>query len=231
MLIQKTTSLSNVDLQVQGTAGTFSGYASVFDGTDTDGDTIQKGAFTETLLKSTPRMFYNHDWDMPVGKWIKLEQDNYGLRVTGEFTPGLARAADVKAAMSHNTLGGLSIGGFLRKGDYEASEGKRTIKRWSELVEVSLVVFPADGAALLDSPARKSAMFSEMLTAEIDAIETIREFETFLRDAGGLSKGVAKSLAARAKHVFDRRDAGDDGEANKWAEIAARVQRLAGSQA
>jgi hypothetical protein len=58
-------------------------------------------------------------------------------------------------------------------------------------------------------------------------LETLREFELFLRDAGGLSKGAAKSLAARAKLIIERRDAAvEDVEANMMADLAARVARL-----
>ena len=227
MLIHKTISLADVSLKMQGDTGKFSGYASVFGGLDTYGDTILNGAFSDTLAKSMPKMFFNHQWDMPVGKWTKAEENQTGLYVEGELTPGLALSADVKAAMAHGTLDGLSIGGMLRKGDYEEKDGVRVIKKWSELVEVSPVVFPADGAARIDLSSVKGERFSELLAVEIEGLETLREFELFLRDAGGLSKGAAKSLAARAKLIIERRDAAvEDVEAKMMADLAARVARL-----
>jgi len=119
MLIKKTLELASVDLKLEGDTGKFSGYASVFGGVDSYGDTIIKGAFESTLRSGNPKMFFAHEWTMPIGKWIKAKEDDHGLFVEGELTPGLGIAADVRAAMQHGTLDGLSIGGYLKAGDYD----------------------------------------------------------------------------------------------------------------
>lgn len=199
MLVRKTLNLEAVELKVDGDAGRFSGYASVFGGTDAYGDTIVKGAFESTLRNNgRPRMFYNHDWHMPVGKYLVAKEDDHGLFVEGEFTPGMTLSAEVRAAMKHGTIDGLSIGGYIKKGDYDETETGRVIRRWSNLVEVSPVVFPADASARVDLGTVKGAEFEEALAE----IETIRDFERFLRDAGGLSKGAAVALVARARTIF-----------------------------
>src|SRR4249919_1987050 len=180
MLLRKTLSLTDVDLKVEGEAGTFTGYASVFGGVDSYGDTIIKGAFESTLRNNgKPKMFFNHEWTMPIGKWVSVKEDDHGLLVKGELTPGLALSADVRAAMKHGTLDGLSIGGYLKKGDYEDTEGGRVIRKWSNLMEISPVAFPADSAARVDG----SSVKSELADA-IEEIESVRDFERFLRDAG-----------------------------------------------
>lgn len=226
MLIRRTLELAGVDLKFDGDTGRFSGYASVFGGVDSYGDTIAKGAFKATLKENgMPKMFFNHEWNMPVGKWLVAKEDDHGLFVEGELTPGLTLAADVRAAMKHGTLDGLSIGGFLKKGDYQETETGRIIRKWSSLMEVSPVVFPADGAARIDLSSVKHA---DELLEEIAAIETLREFEGFLRDAAGLSKGAAQALTARAKSVFVLRDAGDeDAAAKALQEFADRIARYA----
>ena len=53
---------------------------------------------------------------------------------------------------------------------------------------------PADSAARIDLSSVKSAELEE----SIGDLETIRDFERFLRDAGGLSKGLAEALVSRA---------------------------------
>jgi uncharacterized protein len=229
MLLRKTISLSDVSLKMDGDTGKFSGYASVFGGVDSYGDTIIKGAFEYSLKKNgKPKMFFNHQWDMPIGKWTVAKEDDHGLFVEGELTPGLGLSADVRAAMQHGTLDGLSIGGFLKKGDFEDTEGGRVIRKWSNLMEVSPVVFPADGAARIDLSSVKGEEFAAALEEEIAGLETLRDFECFLRDAGGLSKGAAKALTARAKEMFSRRDAEvEQIDAKQLAEIAERVNRLA----
>lgn len=222
MLITKTLRLEEAEIKMDGETGKFSGYASVFGGVDSYGDTIIKGAFESSLRSGKPKMFFNHDWNMPIGKWTKAKEDDKGLFVEGELTPGLSLSADVRAAMQHGTLDGLSIGGYLKKGDYEDTEGGRIIRKWSNLMEVSPVVFPADGAARIDISSVKSVEFS----AEIEQIETLRDFEYFLRDASGFSKGAAQALTARVKSLFNLRDAEEHDEMKRMAEILERIPKI-----
>ncbi len=222
MLVRKTLSLSECEIKMDGDAGEFSGYASVFGGVDSYGDTIIKGAFESTLRQhGKPKMFYGHQaFDgMPIGKWTVAKEDDHGLFMKGEITPGMSLAADVRAALKHGTLDGLSVGGFLKAGDFEQlDDGKRVIKKWSKLVEVSVVAFPADASARVDLASVKG---------EVDQIETIRDFERFLRDAGGLTKGAAEALAARAKVVFGRGEPGAEAiDAKALGELHAVMHRL-----
>lgn len=224
MLLRKTLNLSDVELKVDGESGRFSGYASVFGGVDSYGDTIVKGAFESTLRQNgKPRMFYNHVWDMPIGKYLKAKEDDKGLLVEGEFTPGLTLSSDVRSAMLHGTIDGLSIGGYIKKGDYDETETGRVIRRWDNLVEVSPVVFPADSAARVDLGSVKGLD----IDAALADVETIRDFERFLRDAGTFSKRAATAIVARAKTVFAGREPEPDaGASQKFAdELNALAQR------
>ena len=230
MLLRKTLSLSDVNLKMEEGSLRFSGYASVFGGVDSHGDTIIAGAFASTLRKhGKPKMFLEHAWalsmtpTLPIGLYPVVKEDEKGLYVEGELTPGMSLANDVGAAMRHGTIDGLSIGGLVKKGDYDETETGRVIRKWSRLIEISVVAMPAD------SSARISSVKAEDLDAVLAEIETIRDFERFLRDAGGLSKGAAERLVARAKVVFARGEPGvDDAEAKQLAAIAERVKRLAG---
>jgi HK97 family phage prohead protease len=214
MLLRKSLLLSDVNLKMEGDTGKFSGYASVFGGVDAHGDTILKGAFDSTLrANGKPKMFLEHAWAfssgaaaLPIGKYTVAKEDDHGLYVEGELTPGMSLANDVHAAMKHGTLDGLSIGGLIKKGDYDETDSGRVIRRWTKLIEVSPVVFPADGAARIDSASVKSA---DILEA-IEDLHTIRDFESFLRDAGGLSKGAATALTARMKSLMTQGDPAQD---------------------
>lgn len=224
MLVRKSLSLSDVELKLEGDTGRFSGYASVFGGIDSYGDTILKGAFETTIKRDgKPKMFYSHDafCGLPIGKWISAKEDDKGLLMEGELTPGLSLSNDVRAALKHGTLDGLSIGGFVKAGDFDMLEdGRRIIKKWSKLIEVSIVAFPADSAARVDLASVKS---------EIEQLNTIRDFERFLRDAGGFSAEAAKTMLSRARDLFALRDE-DEQEAAKQDEIAlaAMAMRLRG---
>ena len=223
MLIQKTLKFDEVALKMQGDSGTFEGYASKWNGVDSYGDTILKGAFSETLKAAPPKMFFNHEWGMPIGKYTKATEDDHGLLVEGELTPGLSLSADVRAAMKHGTLDGLSIGGYVKKGDYDETETGRVIRRWSTLMEVSPVVFPADSAARIDATSVKHG--GPDLIAEIEACDSIKEFEYLLRYVAGLSKGAAKSLTARAYALFGSADVETKQEKAMKA-AAERIMRL-----
>lgn len=223
MYLAKTIQFAAATLKVDGDSGRFSGYASVFGGVDSYGDTIVKGAFESTLrANGKPRMFYNHDWNMPVGKYTVAKEDEHGLYVEGELTPGNSLASDVHAGMKHGTIDGLSIGGFIKRGDYDETESGRVIRKWSNLVEVSPVVFPADSAAHIDPASVKAA---RMLDG-VDEIETVRDFERFLRDAGGFSKAAAVALTARFKKVCVAGEPDEGPDAKQMQRVAEIVTRL-----
>ena len=60
--------------------GSIEGYASVFGGVDSYGDTIEKTAF-DNVIKSgqKPLMFYQHNrWSLPIGVWESLSVDEKG---------------------------------------------------------------------------------------------------------------------------------------------------------
>lgn len=187
----KLLSLESVELKFDDT-GTFEGYASVYGGVDSFGDTVLPGAFDDTLKsRQRPvRMFYNHDPKWPIGKWLDIGPDGKGLKVQGQLTPGHSLANDVRAAMAHGTLDGLSIGYRIPPGG-SAKEGKiRQLKR-IDLVEVSVVTAPADLAARVES-----------IKAAMESIKSVREYEEFLRDAGNFSHSEAKSLISLARNLL-----------------------------
>jgi len=167
-------------------------------------------------------MFFNHDsYAVPIGKWVKAEEDDYGLLLTGEFTPGNKLAEEVRAALKHGTVDSMSIGYSLKAGDYQETAQGRTIKRVARLAETSIVTFPMDKFARVDLSSVKS--FAE----DIAQVETIRDFEYFLRDAGGFSKGAAQALTARAKVLFVQRDAEEKPEAKQLEGILERITKMA----
>jgi HK97 family phage prohead protease len=218
----KALAFADAQFKLEADDSTFVGYASTFGNVDGGGDTILKGAYKDTLkINGMPKMFFNHDsYAVPIGKWLKAVEDDYGLLLTGEFTPGNTLAEQVKAALKHGTVDSMSIGYALKAGDFQETATGRTIKKVARLAETSIVTFPMDKFAKVDL---SSVKFAD----EMAAIETIRDFEYFLRDAGNFSKGAAQALTARAKALFTLRDAGSDPEAKSVeAAILARLQRI-----
>lgn len=189
----------------------FTGYASVFGGVDSYGDMIHPGAYSKAVGAGLEvKMYYNHLWrrdELPIGK-MRVEQDDKGLRVThAEFTPGLAAASEVKAALSHGTVTGLSIGYGLERSGYKIREdGGRDIFEIAHLREVSIVDYPADSAAQID------------LKKAILEAGSLKEIEALLRDEAGLSRLDATRLVARVKAIAH----GDrDAESKRASDIGA----------
>ena len=195
---RKSLPLSNCNIKLDGDTGRFAGYASIFGGVDSYGDTIVKGAYDYTLRKNgKPKMFYGHEaWKMPIGKWLKLSEDDTGLYVEGELTLGMSTANDVHAALKHGTLDGMSIGYALSKDDYEQLDGGgRLIKRVTRLAEVSVVNFPADSGAKVDLESVKSAL-DDIELAPAPTRRRLLHVERWLLPATLLLTGAALGLSA-----------------------------------
>lgn len=183
----------------------FTGYASKFGNVDSDRDVVVEGAFDQVIERGVlPKMFFNHNhYAVPIGKFTKLETDEVGLIAHGEFTSAVSTAKDVQAAMQAGTVDGLSWGGLVARDDTEwSNDGTRLIKNISELLEISVVSFPANDEARVDLSSFKSALTQ---------CETIRDFERFLRDAGGFSKSLAEATTKRAKVLFAGDPQGETG--------------------
>ena len=131
--------------------GTFSGYASVFNELDDQGDRVMKGAFLKSLATmfsqgEFPKMLWQHDVLEPIGVWEEIREDNRGLFVKGRLVLDLRRAQEAYALMKERVLDGLSIGYRV----IQAVKGKNPKERYLtqlNLFEISLVTFPANRAA------------------------------------------------------------------------------------
>lgn len=168
--------------------GSFSGYASVFNGTDSYGDTILPGAYKKTLEKRDRpvQMRWNHYGDV-IGKWTVMEEDEKGLYVEGELTPGHSKAQDVYALLKHGAISGLSIG--YRPVKYEENQNGGYDLKEIDLVEISVV----------ESPADNNAHVSDI--KNIDEANSLKEIEAYLRDAHNLSRSEALKVVSRTKAI------------------------------
>lgn len=198
--------------------GEFAGYGAVFGNEDGGGDVIAKGAFRQTLRdwkreKKLPPMLVQHGgWGMgdmdalPIGIWSKMEEDDTGLQVEGRLINlDTERGKTIYGAMKEGALDGMSIGYRPKKFTLGTKPGEpyRTLEQ-IDLIEVSVVTFPMNGKARVASV--KSG------------IKTIRDFEAFLRDAGGFSRSAAAAIAANGYKAADPRD--EDG-----ADLEALLRR------
>ena len=200
--------------------GVIEGYASVFGGVDSYGDTIEPNAYDNVISEGQkPLMFYQHDrWGVPIGKWEELSVDSKGLKVKGRLNLELKEAQDVYSALKFGSLDGMSIGFRLRDRDYEYDDNDVChIKNISELLEISIVNFPADKSARV--------MGVKADPEDLEELKDIRDCERYLRDLG-ISKKMAQSIIsvikAKKNSVSDSRD----GIKAKDAELSEIQQKL-----
>ena len=203
MEVSKQLDLSDVELKFDdhSEAGTFSGYATKFNSVDLVGDTILPGAFTKALENiGTLPIFFNHNsYDVPIGKYTKVEQNARGLKVEGQLILDIPKAQVVYSAMKAGVVSGLSIGFSINDDGYEEKEDRSglIIKEIAKLREISICTYPCEPKAQI------TAVKSE----DVEQLKTVRDFERFLRDSG-FSKSAALAIVSRAKQVFadDLRD-------------------------
>lgn len=207
-MLHKLNQIEYVEVKLKEDApGSFAGYASVFNGVDSYGDTIIPGAFAKTLEKrSRPiQMRWNHFGDV-IGKWTNIQEDEKGLYVEGELTPNHSKANDVYALLKHGAISGLSIGYRPIKAEPNGTGGDNLHQ--IDLVEISVVESPADTQAQI-----------EMVKNTINQAESLKEIESLLRDAGGFSRADATALVSRIKHLSH----GEREEEEKASEIIAAI--------
>lgn len=196
MLLRKDASLKirDFDLQVKSVSddGTFSGYGSVFGVVDSYREIVAKGAFVKSLadIKKKGRpvpVLWQHRSGQPIGVYEKLIEDDTGLYVEGRLLKDdVSQAKEAYALMKAGAVSGLSIGYYVREDTFDEKERLRTLKAL-DLVEVSLVTFPANEEARVDAIKMKLAH---------GALPTLSEFEKILREAG-FSKTQSAVIANR----------------------------------
>lgn len=177
--------------------GTFEGYASVFGNVDSYGDIIDPGAFSKSLArhakaKTKPLLLWQHNPSTPLGTWESLAEDNKGLRGVGKLLAGVRAADEALILLRGGAVQGLSIGYRVLK---YRMEGEIRHLSELELMEVSIVSFPANGKARVDG-VKSEGMDEFVRRLREGEPPSIKEFEAVLRDAG-FPKSMATAIASQ----------------------------------
>jgi hypothetical protein len=134
--------------------GTIAGYAAVFNVADSFGDTLLPGAFARSLERhraegTRPLMLWSHDPAQPIGVWHSVAEDARGLRVSGSLVLDATAGRDAYALLRAGAIDGLSIGFRTSRASANPKGGRRV--EAVELIEISMVARPAQGAARVTS--------------------------------------------------------------------------------
>jgi uncharacterized protein len=202
------------EVRSTGENGEIEGYGSVFGVKDSYDEIVAPGAFSSSLTEhraagTMPAMLWQHDPSEPIGVWLDMVEDEKGLRVKGQIVLETERGKAAYALLKKGALKGLSIGFVSRQWAWDEAAEVRTLIA-VDLWEVSLVTFPANGAAMIDS-----------VKSTVGRITAPKDAEKILREAG-FSKADATALVSGVMRLGEeRREAADTA-----AEVKAAADRL-----
>lgn len=197
--------------------GTFQGYGSVFGVKDSYDEIVDRGAFADSLeshkSKGTmPALLWQHRAGEPIGVYTQIEEDNIGLKMSGQLALKTARGSEAYELLKMKAISGMSIGFVTREDSYDRVTGIRTLKR-VDLWECSICTFPVNDAARVQG------------VKSIEVLESLRDCEIHLRDACGMTRTEARAFISRIKNLGQRDADGDELE-NLIAAINRRGQAL-----
>ena len=172
--------------------GTFTGYGSVFDVVDSYQEVVAKGAFVDSLKKhkskgTMPAFLWQHNSDEPLGVFTSMEENEIGLKITGQIAMKTQRGAEAYELMKMKAISGLSIGFVPEVEEWNKETGIITLNQ-VDLWETSLVTFPANDAARVQD------------VKSIEKLENLRDIEAHLRDSG-MSKRESQAVISRVKSL------------------------------
>jgi HK97 family phage prohead protease len=143
--------------------GEIAGYGSVIGNVDSAGERVMRGAFAGSLARhraagTTVKMLWQHYSDMPIGNWTDLREDETGLFLRGKVNRETSWGKDAWAAITDGNVDGLSIGYREIKA---TPDGVFRNLDELELLEVSVVTFPANPLARLTSKAELADLLTK----------------------------------------------------------------------
>lgn len=148
----------NLDVQLAATKlenqpeGYFAGIAST-PSTDLYGHRVMKGAFDKSIRRkglTGPRgikLLAHHDWSKPAGVIKKLKTVDDELQIEGQLNLSVSYVKDVHEIALQNGGLNFSVGFTLEEFEFvdeeKSEDGEYLIIKQGDLMEVSVVVFPA----------------------------------------------------------------------------------------
>lgn len=203
-LIETKASAPVLDVKAVGDKGEIEGYASTFGGEpDSYGDVIAKGAYAETLAAhksrgTMPKMFWQHDPNEPIGRWLDADEDDRGLKVHGRLNMGVQRGREAYELLKAGDIDGLSIGYRIKEYSVDTETDVWTLEKL-DLLEVSVVSIGANAHATVEAvkAGREKRARIDELVARVAAGDrlTEREFEELTKGTWGLSNSQAERAA------------------------------------
>lgn len=169
--------------------GEFECYANVKGVIDHAKDRSMNGCFTKSIDEhaangTRPKMLWSHNpRELPVGTWVKMEEDTKGLRMTGRLSK-TTMGRDIEILAKDMALDSFSIGYEEIESKWNTADGCNDIFEY-KIHEVSWVNFACNEPSKLES-------IKEKMSAK--ELPTKRELQKLMQEFG-LSKSEASAIA------------------------------------
>ncbi len=124
------------------------GYASVYAVLDQHNDLIIKGAFALANTQDI-KFLWQHDTQKPIGIIKSLSEDDYGLKIEAIINNKIEAGREAIELVRQGAVSGLSVGFNIIDSNYNQL-GQRIIIK-AELIEISIVTFPANDRAKISN--------------------------------------------------------------------------------
>ena len=167
----------------------FTAYGNVKNIKDHAWDIAVDGCYQASIDKhkangTSPRLLWSHNsYELPVGKITHMEEDEHGLKFSGELAD-TQMGRDIYALIKSGALDSFSIGYRVIKEEWNSGAGANLLQE-IDLKEISFVNFACNEASLLQDV--KSHI-------ESGDLPTKRELQNLLRSTG-LSKSQASKIS------------------------------------
>jgi len=132
------------NIEIKSNAGNevvITGYASVYNVADYHNDLIVKGAFA-TASHGNIKFLWQHDSKKPIGIITHLSEDDHGLKMEAVINNKVKAGCEAIELIKQGAIDGLSIGFYIKNSVY--NDAKQRVITEAELLEVSIVTFPAN---------------------------------------------------------------------------------------
>lgn len=198
------------ELHGNGEAGTFEGFASVFNVRidTTPATVIEAGSFRRTLHERghRVRLLWQHDPSEPIGRPLEMRETAKGLWIRGSISD-TERGREAVRLMADGVITEMSIGFDPIRWEYrESLEGKLRHLLDCELWEISLVTWGANREAKITRtmPATAPAPRTESRAAPIDGnlsrSDQLRDLQ--FREATDYMMGMRARQFAEAQRAY-----------------------------
>lgn len=208
------------DIKASNDGYSIEGYGSVFGTVDSYREVVERGAFLESIAarKKSGRklpMLWQHRTAEPIGVWDDMAEDPKGLFMRGTILKGVQTAEEARIRAIAGAVTGLSIGYYVRDDSFDQVEGVTRLKRL-DLIETSLVTFPANDDARVDAVKFQFAN---------GGLPSMKDFEGFLRREAGLSRSQAALVVTKGFAELVRRESATDDDVQA---LKSAVSELSG---